>query len=110
MEKQNGNEVRETGNGVEAVVDSYNEIMEPRDCTVFLLNDDFTTKEFVVEVLTAIFHKGTEEATVLMETVHMQGKAAVGVYARDIAVTLAALTVKTARENGFPLRCELEEL
>lgn len=78
----------------------------PPDYRVTLFNDDYTTKEFVVDILEQIFHKNEADAVSLMEKVHATGSAVVGVYTYDIAVTRAELTVETARENGFPLRCE----
>lgn len=86
------------------------DVDEPKNYTVVLLNDDYTTKEFVVEILTGVFHKTPDEAVVLMETVHRQGKASVGKYPYDIAVTRVSLTTRLARKNGFPLRCELQEV
>jgi ATP-dependent Clp protease adaptor protein ClpS len=90
-------------------VDIEDEIKEPPMCKVILLNDDFTTKEFVVEILIKIFNKSSSVANELMETIHKTGSAIVGIYSYDIAKSLAQLTIKTARENGFPLRCEVEE-
>lgn len=90
-------------------VDIEDEIKEPPMYKVILLNDDFTTKEFVVEILIKIFNKSSSVANELMETIHKTGSAIVGIYSYDIAKSLAQLTIKTARENGFPLRCEVEE-
>lgn len=90
-------------------IDIEDEIKEPPMCKVILLNDDFTTKEFVVEILIKIFNKSSSVANELMETIHKTGSAIVGIYSYDIAKSLAQLTIKTARENGFPLRCEVEE-
>lgn len=81
----------------------------PPECSVVFYNDDFTTKEFVVEVLKDIFHKSEEEAVSLMETVHKSGRAVVGVYTYDIAVSRARLTTDRARKNGFPLKVEVEK-
>ncbi len=78
----------------------------PPDYKVTLYNDDYTTKDFVVDVLEQIFHKNESEAVSLMEKVHSSGSAVVGVYTFDIAETRAQLTVEAARKNGFPLRCE----
>ncbi|MBQ0167803.1 MAG: ATP-dependent Clp protease adaptor ClpS [Treponema sp.] len=80
----------------------------PADYKVILFNDDFTTKDFVVDILVTVFHKNVSAAVALMETVHKNGAAVVGVYAFDIASTLADRVVKDARNQGFPLRCELE--
>ncbi len=92
----------ETANEVES------EISKPLMFKVILLNDDFTTKDFVVEVLMSFFHKKEDEAYTLMETVHRKGSAVAGIYSYDIASTLVARVIKKSRENGFPLRCEME--
>ena len=80
----------------------------PAKKKVLLLNDDFTTQDFVVAVLMLIFHKSGEEAVALMETVHRTGKGYVGEYPYDIAATKCAQVRKAAKERGFPLRCILE--
>ncbi len=81
---------------------------EPPECKVVIYNDDFTTKEFVVEILTQIFHKGESEAVTIMEAVHETGKGVVGIYTYDIAMTRANMATSRARKNGFPLRVEVE--
>ena len=63
------------------------DIREPRHYRVIMHNDDFTSMEFVVEILMDIFHKEPMEAQRLMLTVHESGRAAVGSYPYDIAVT-----------------------
>jgi ATP-dependent Clp protease adaptor protein ClpS len=73
-----------------------------------LLNDDYTTMDFVVEVLEFVFHKNEEDAERIMLDVHRKGKGTVGVYSWDIATTKAAQTQSMAREQGFPLRCLVE--
>jgi ATP-dependent Clp protease adaptor protein ClpS len=80
----------------------------PPDCNVRFYNDDYTTKDFVVEVLLSIFHKSLDEAVTLMETVHKTGSAVVGTYTYDIAVTRARATIIRARDEGFPLNVEVE--
>ena len=84
-------------------------IQEPKKYQVVLLNDDYTTKEFVVEILTNIFYIDISEAVILMEKVHSKGQAVVGVYPYDIANTKATLAIQLARKNGFPLQCLLQE-
>lgn len=81
----------------------------PPLCKVIFYNDDFTTMQFVVDVLVSIFNKSSEEATVLMNCVHENGSSVVGSYTYDIAVSRMNLTVKTAKKNGFPLRVEIEQ-
>lgn len=92
----------------ETLTEEAIEISEPLNYKVILFNDDYTTKDFVIDMLMNVFHKNETDAIILMETVHKKGSAIVGVYNFDIASTRAAIVVKHARENGFPLRCELE--
>ena len=81
---------------------------EPEDFKVVLLNDHFTTMEFVVDVLIEIFHKNAEDADRIMMDVHRKGKGIVGVYTWDIAITKTQQVHDAARENEFPLRCIVE--
>ncbi|MBF0409469.1 MAG: ATP-dependent Clp protease adapter ClpS [Candidatus Riflebacteria bacterium] len=75
---------------------------------VFLLNDDFTTMDFVVYILEHYFGKSSAEAVQVMLHVHKRGKGLAGVYTRDIAETKVSLVHSDARKNGFPLTCTLE--
>ena len=84
-------------------------IREPKHYRVIMHNDDFTSMEFVVEILTDIFHKEEAEAERLMLTVHESGKAAVGSYPYDIAVTKVQAAAARAKEEGFPFRMTVEE-
>ncbi len=86
------------------------ETQEPAQYRVVLLNDDFTTKDFVVAVLVAVFHKQQEDAYVIMEDVHRKGRGVVGAYSYDIAATRCLQVHEVARQNGFPLRCVMEQL
>ena len=85
-------------------------LKEPEEYTVILLNDDYTTMDFVIEVLMAIFHKNLDDANIIMLDVHEKGKGAVGRYPWDIAITKAEQVHAAARENQFPLRCIVEPL
>src|SRR3954467_9916946 len=75
---------------------------------VLLLNDDYTTMDFVVEVLESIFHKQPAEAFRIMMAVHTQGKGLCGVYPHEVAETKVETVMERARENGFPLRAAME--
>lgn len=75
---------------------------------VLMHNDDYTTMEFVIEVLQSIFHKESSEAIVLMLQIHRSGQALCGLYPYEIAETKVAKVHKSARAAGFPLRCTLD--
>lgn len=85
------------------------DIREPKHYRVIMHNDDFTSMEFVVEILMDIFRKEEMEAQRLMLMVHESGKAAVGTYPYDIAVTKVRAATERAKENGFPFRMTVEE-
>ena len=62
-------------------------LKEPSLYNVILHNDDYTTQEFVIEILVEIFHKTFSDAESLMLEVHNAGAAIVGAYSYDIALT-----------------------
>ena len=72
-------------------------------------NDDFTTMEFVVQILVEIFNKSEAEAESLMMTVHKGGKAVIGCYSYDIAVTKVNAAITRAKAAGFPFKITVEE-
>ena len=84
-------------------------IKEPRQFNVVMHNDDFTTMEFVVEILVDVFHKDEVTAQAIMLNVHKKGQAVVGKYPYDIAATKVGLALSRAKNQGFPFRMTLEE-
>jgi len=85
------------------------ELEEPPMYKVLLHNDDYTTMDFVVEILKTVFHKSEEEATRIMLHVHYNGIGVCGVYPAEIAETKVEIVHSLARQHGFPLRCSMEE-
>jgi ATP-dependent Clp protease adaptor protein ClpS len=83
-------------------------VREPDMYKVLLHNDDYTTMDFVVEVLMSVFSKDFQEATRIMLDVHRQGIGLCGVYTYEIAETKVETVHALARENGFPLKCTME--
>jgi ATP-dependent Clp protease adaptor protein ClpS len=75
---------------------------------VLLLNDDYTTMEFVVHVLQKFFHKTQEEATRIMLAVHQHGKGIAGLYPYDVAATKIVEVGEYARKFEMPLKCTME--
>ncbi|MDR1239533.1 MAG: ATP-dependent Clp protease adapter ClpS [Treponema sp.] len=94
--------------GVKPASKQKEKLKEPEEYRVVLLNDHYTTMDFVVEILMAIFHKNAEDANRIMLDVHRKGRGVVGVYPWDIAATKAEQVHHAAREYEFPLRCIVE--
>lgn len=86
------------------------ELREPPMYRVILHNDHYTTMDFVVEVLRAVFNKTVIEATKIMLDVHRKGRGVVGVYTFDIASTKIAQVRGLAKEREFPLLATMEEV
>ena len=82
---------------------------EPTLYKVVLLNDDYTTMEFVVHVLETIFQRSPAEAYQIMMHVHVNGRGIAGVYPWELAETKAAKVVSEARDSGYPLQAITEE-
>lgn len=83
-------------------------ISKPPLCSVVMLNDDYTTMEFVVWVLMRFFEKKRAEAFEIMMSIHTAGRGVAGRYVRDIAESKVALVTEEARKRGFPLKCVVE--
>lgn len=84
-------------------------IERPKMYKVIIHNDDYTTMEFVIEVLVKVFHKEVSEATKIMFDVHNRGRGIVGIYPFDIAATKVQQVEKMARARSFPLKSSFEE-
>lgn len=98
-ERQTGGEVLER---------TKQETKKPELFRVLLLNDDYTTMDFVVDVLETIFNKPPAEAYRIMMAVHTQGKGLCGLYPHEVAETKVSTVVERARANGFPLMAAME--
>ena len=95
--------------GTKFAVRKAAKLKEPEEFRVILLNDHYTTMDFVVEILMLVFHKNEEDAHRIMLDVHRKGRGVVGVYPWDIAQTKAAQVHTLARQHEFPLRCIVEK-
>jgi len=97
------------------MVDSLKEVTKnktkkPNLFQVLLLNDDFTTMEFVVEVLRRFFAKSNDAAHALMLKIHIEGEAVCGVYSHDVAQTKVSQVIDFSRKNDQPLMCVIREV
>ena len=85
------------------------EIKYPNKYKVYILNDDYTSMDFVVDILMTVFHKSYEEAENVMLEVHKKEKGLCGVYTYEIAETKVMQVIKKAKDSGFPLKATMEE-
>ncbi|WP_372998092.1 ATP-dependent Clp protease adaptor ClpS [Sulfurimonas sp.] len=84
-------------------------IKHPKKYKVFLLNDDYTSMDFVIDILITIFHKSYTQAEQIMLDIHKKERGLCGVYTHEIAETKVMQVRKKAKDNGFPLRAIMEE-
>lgn len=94
--------------GLESFEDEKTALQKPRLYKVVLLNDDFTTQEFVVDILARVFGKNAKEATLIMLQVHKNGRGVAGIYPYDIALSKAQTAMKLAAQQEFPLKAVCE--
>ena len=82
---------------------------EPSMYKVLLHNDDYTTMEFVVEILMLVFKKSPEDAVRIMLNVHQKGVGICGVYTFEVSETKVNTVNALAKQHGFPLKCTMEK-
>jgi len=97
------------GTNVEHQLSEELSLKYPKKYNVFLLNDDYTSMEFVVEILMNVFHKNHTQAEAIMLEIHKKDKGLCGNYSYEIAETKVMQVTKKARDNGFPLKAIMEE-
>jgi ATP-dependent Clp protease adaptor protein ClpS len=100
---------RETESDHGLVTETKKKVKRPPLYKVLLHNDDYTTKEFVVQILQYVFHKEQTEAVQIMLHVHKKGIGVAGVYSYEIAETKVTLVENLARQHEYPLKCTMEE-
>ena len=100
-------EADQTGEAVKERVQPKKQ--DPTQYKVILLNDDYTTMEFVVHVLENVFQKSPAEAYRIMMAVHLNGKGIAGIYPWEVAETKVEIVTTMARDAGFPLKAVTEE-
>lgn len=84
-------------------------IKKPKHYKVVMYNDDYTTMEFVINILVSVFNKKLMEAEKIMLDVHEKGKGVAGIYSHDIAITKVSTAMSMAKEKGFPFKLTVEE-
>ena len=94
--------------GLDTITRDDTKLKEPKLYKVLLLNDDYSTMDFVVAILESIFQKSPSEATRIMLEVHHKGSGLCGVYPREIAEAKIVAVETRAQEEDFPLKCIME--
>jgi len=89
---------------------SKEKLQRPKRYAVEFLNDDFTTVEFVIEVLERVFNLSHEAATQVTMEIHKNGRAGVGQFTLEVAETKAMITNQHAKAREYPLTCHPKEL
>lgn len=84
-------------------------IDNPKFYKLILLNDDFTTMDFVVKILVMFLNKSNHEANFLMLKIHNEGSAICGVFPKDVAVTIQNKIHNFSKINKQPLKCIVKE-
>ncbi len=98
----------DTDSGVVTEQKPEKKLKRPRMYRVLVHNDDYTTREFVVDVLVGVFHHSEAKATEIMLHVHYTGVGVAGVFTREVAETKIALVERLAREREYPLHLSME--
>jgi ATP-dependent Clp protease adaptor protein ClpS len=91
------------------VAEADEKVEQPKLYRVLLHNDDYTTMEFVVEILEAIFNMPEDQAIQVMLNVHVRGVGVAGIYTFEVAEMKVAKTIAAARDQEYPLLCTMEE-
>lgn len=94
--------------GTATEVERRTKTRKPRMFKVLLHNDDYTTREFVVEVLRSVFHHSESAAMTIMLHVHHNGVGVAGIFTREVAETKIAIVEHLARERQYPLLLTME--
>ena len=94
---------------IEYEIDTDIELQEPKKYKVILLNDNYSTVEFVIQILMQIFKKNLDEATAITMNIHENGRGVCGIYTYEIAQTKVAQVRANARKAEFPLKAIVEE-
>ena len=85
------------------------DVLTPKEYHVFILNDDYTPMEFVIDILMTIFHKNYQEAEAITLMVHEKDRGLCGTFSHEIAETKVLQVTQFAKEHGHPLKAEMEE-
>ena len=99
----------QTNTDSDVLVIDRNEVTRPSLYKVIMHNDNFSTMDFVVEVLCTIYKHPINKANDLTQLIHTSGRAVAGTYIKEIAESKVIQTHNLARKREFPLKCTLEK-
>jgi ATP-dependent Clp protease adaptor protein ClpS len=102
-------DTHDSNTGADTFIETQKKVTEPPMYKVLLHNDDYTPREFVVEILMSIFSKSMNSAINLMWHVHKNGIGLIEIYTHQVAETKIKQTTALAREHGFPLKTTMEQ-
>lgn len=102
--------VEEYTSGDIQLEDAQVEVEKPPLFSVVFFNDDFTPMEFVVYVIQQFFNYDHAKATEVMLQIHNQGRGHCGAFSQEIAETKSQQINRFSKENGHPLKTDIEEL
>jgi len=94
---------------LKAQTHTIHQIREPKKYHVYMLDDDYTTWDFCLRIITSVFHTSVEEADKITQDIHTKGKGHCGTYTYEVAETKVERVLLQARNEGFPMRCSIEE-
>lgn len=100
---------QENESGIQTISKERVRVKRPKKYKVLLLNDDYTTMDFVVMILEVVFRRSPSESVQIMLQVHNKGQGVCGVYPKQIAEAKIEAVHRKARDEGFPLKCIMEE-
>ena len=100
---------KETNYSSQGEILEWENVELPPEYKVIFHNDDFTTMEFVVDLLVTVFKKTVDDTVKMMSEMHTEREGVVGIYSYDMAHTRTKVALHRARENKFPLRITVEE-
>ncbi len=93
----------------DVLTESETKLEKPKLYKVLLHNDDFTTMEFVVFILSHVFMRSGAEAFTIMLKVHNEGVGLAGIYSYEVATMKAEKAMNLARASEYPILCTVEE-
>lgn len=94
---------------LKTITENSTKFKKPSMYDIIMYNDDYTTMQFVTELLISVFHKKEQDAAYIMMKIHTTGKAVVGTYPYGIAVSKKMISEQMAQKQQFPLKITISK-